>query len=112
MHLPAQRQTKPENLAALVASISYTAAYVLMLREVYSWWVVAPVILFAFPTATMLAVIVIDFAGTWIGRLVCLAFGIVLVWAAATHSDRSGSALMGTAFFISGAAARHSGRWL
>ena len=112
MNSPARRETKPENLAALVASVSYTAAYVLVLREVYSWWVVAPVVLFALPIATMLAVIVIDFAGTWVGRLVCLAFGAALLWAAAMQADRTGSALMGTAFVISAAAARHSGRWL
>ena len=101
-----------ENFGLLVASISYTAAYLFTLSEVYSWWIVAPLTLLALPIAMILSYVVMEFAGTLIGRLICLAFGIALLWTAATHDDRSGSALTGIAFFILGATAQKTGRWI
>src|SRR5262245_36815951 len=109
---PARPETKAENFGLLVASISYTAAYLLTLHDVYSLWIVAPLALLALPMAMILSCVVMEFSGTLVGRLLCLAFGGALLWTAATHDNRSGSALTGIAFFILGATARKSGRWI
>ncbi len=106
MDPPAQRETPAENIALIVCSISGTVAYVLVLREYYSWWVVAPVTLLALPIAMIVAALVLNFAGTTAGRLIFLALGGLLLWTAATHDDRLGSASMGTALVVLGLMAK------
>jgi hypothetical protein len=106
MTYPARPETKSENFGLLAASILYAAAYLLTLREVYSWWIVAPLTLLAFPIAMILSFVVMEFAGTLIGRLTCLIFGSLLLCMATSHDYRRESALTGAAFFILGAAAR------
>ena len=95
-----------ESFGLLAGSISATAAYLIALREFYSWWTVAPVTLLALPIAMILAVMLMELAGTLVGRMICLALGGMLVWAAATHDQRSGSACMGIALLILGVTAR------
>lgn len=112
MTSPAQRETKTENFALLASTIAGTAAYLLTLREFYSWWVVAPVALIALPIAMIFSVVVMEFAGTRIGRLICLALAGGLLWTAVTHDDRSGSALMAIFLFVLGVTARRAGRWI
>src|SRR5438477_5318083 len=99
-------ETKTENFALLASSISATVAYLLMLREFYPWWIVAPVTLLAWPIAMILSVVLMEFAAASVGRVICLAMGGELLWVALTQDHRSGSAFMGLTFAILGAAAR------
>jgi len=112
MNSPARPETKTENFGLLISSIAFAAAYLLTLGKFYTWWIVAPVALLAVPIAMILAYVVMEFAVTLIGRVICLVFGVALLWTAATHADRSGSALTGIAIFILGATARNTGRWI
>ena len=94
-----------ENLALLSSSILGTIAYLLVLREYYAWWIVAPVTLFALPIAMIVAAMLMQVAGTPAIRLLLLALGGLLLWTAATHDDRLGSAFMGVALSILGVTA-------
>jgi hypothetical protein len=109
MESPAPRETPIENIALLASSISGTVAYALVLREYYSWWVVAPATLIALPIAMIVTALVLNFAGTHVSRIVFLGLGALLLWTAATHDDRLGSGFMGAALLILGAMARKTG---
>jgi hypothetical protein len=106
MNSPKRPETKTENFALIASSILATAAYLVMLREFYSWWIVVPATLLALPIAAIVSSLLMEFAAAPVGRVICLAMGGVLLWTALTQDHRSGSAFMGLALSILGAAAR------
>ncbi len=87
MEPPAQPETPTENIALITSSVSGTVAYVLVLREYYSWWVVVPVTLLALPVAMIVAALVLNFAGTTACRLIFLSLVGLLLWTAATARE-------------------------
>lgn len=103
---PTRPETKTKKIALLVSSILATAAYLLMLREFYPWWIVAPVTLLAWPVGAILSFMFMEFAAGSVGRMICLVMGGALLWVAFTQDHRSRAACMGLAFSIWGVAAR------
>jgi hypothetical protein len=97
-----------ETFAPLSSSIAGTVAYVLVLREYYTWWIVAPVTLFALPIAVIVVALLVQVASRLVIRLPLLALGCLLLWTAATHDHRLGSAFTGAALLVVGLTAKKS----